>query len=234
MSRHSVRKCHVKPRLGMPSSLFQFQMLRQSGGLAFALLAFLGNLAIAQKTKGLTGNFVSFKGAFVCFGIGVMKPASRAKPFGRNHGTFRFPVIAIDRGRLCGLKEVAMRKLMITALLMGIAGTVFAEEMRIPINADDLQWGPAPNAFPAGAQIAVISGNPFNEGLYVLRLKMPADYKIPAHSHPTSEYVTVLSGGFYIGMGDKLDPQQVVQSGSDLGYRNSHWSIAHALLNLTP
>jgi anti-sigma factor ChrR (cupin superfamily) len=101
-----------------------------------------------------------------------------------------------------------MRKLMITALLIGIAGTVFAEEMRMPINADELQWGPAPNAFPAGAQIAVISGDPFNEGLYVLRLKMPADYKIPAHNHPTSEYITVLSGDFHIGMGDKLDPQK--------------------------
>jgi anti-sigma factor ChrR (cupin superfamily) len=101
-----------------------------------------------------------------------------------------------------------MRKVMITVLLMGIAGTVFAEEMRMPINSDDLQWGPAPNAFPAGAQIAVISGDPFNEGWYVLRLKMPANYKIPAHNHPTSEYITVLSGDFHVGMGDKLDPQK--------------------------
>jgi quercetin dioxygenase-like cupin family protein len=108
-----------------------------------------------------------------------------------------------------------MRKLMITALLMGVAGTVFAEEMRMPINANDLQWGLAPNAFPAGAQIAVISGDPFNEGLYVVRLKMPADYKIPAHYHPTSEYITVLSGDFHVGMGDKLDPQkgQLLRSG---------------------
>ena len=35
-----------------------------------------GNLAIAQQTKGLAGNFVSFKEAFVCFGIGVMLAAS--------------------------------------------------------------------------------------------------------------------------------------------------------------
>jgi hypothetical protein len=40
------------------------------------LLAFLGNLAIAQQTKGITGNFGTFKGAFVCFGIGVMLAAS--------------------------------------------------------------------------------------------------------------------------------------------------------------
>ena len=47
-----------------------------NGGAAVALLAFLGNLAIAQQTKGLTGNFVIFKEAFVCFGVGVMLAAS--------------------------------------------------------------------------------------------------------------------------------------------------------------
>ena len=40
---------------------------------------------------------------------------------------------------------------------------------------------------------------------YVVRLKMPAGYKIPAHNHPTSEYVTVLSGKLHLGLGDKLD-----------------------------
>jgi quercetin dioxygenase-like cupin family protein len=39
----------------------------------------------------------------------------------------------------------------------------------------------------------------------VIRLKMPAGYKVPAHNHPTMEYVTVLSGEFHLGMGDKLD-----------------------------
>ena len=43
-----------------------------NGAASVALLAFLGNLAVAQQTKGLAGNFVTFKEAFVCFGIGVM------------------------------------------------------------------------------------------------------------------------------------------------------------------
>jgi hypothetical protein len=47
-----------------------------NGAASVALLAFLGNLAIAQQTKGLAGNFASFKEAFVCFGIGVMLAAS--------------------------------------------------------------------------------------------------------------------------------------------------------------
>jgi hypothetical protein len=47
-----------------------------NGGASVALLAFLGNLAIAHQTTGLTGNFVAFRGAFLCFGIGVMLAAS--------------------------------------------------------------------------------------------------------------------------------------------------------------
>jgi hypothetical protein len=57
-----------------------------------------------------------------------------------------------------------------------------------------VKWGAAPNVFPAGAQIAVVSGDPFKDGLYVVRLKISANYKISAHNHPTTEYITVLSG----------------------------------------
>jgi hypothetical protein len=47
-----------------------------NSGASVALLAFLGNLAIAHQTSGLTGNFVAFRGALLCFGIGVMLAAS--------------------------------------------------------------------------------------------------------------------------------------------------------------
>lgn len=69
----------------------------------------------------------------------------------------------------------------------------------------DAKYGPVPPSFPPGAQVAVLSGNPFGAGDYVLRLKMPAGYEIPAHNHPTVENVTVISGQFHAGMGDKLD-----------------------------
>jgi hypothetical protein len=69
--------------------------------------------------------------------------------------------------------------------------------------------GPAPPVLPR--RIRNLSGDPSKDGLYVLRLKMPANYKIPAHNHPTSEYVTIISGNFHIGMGDKLDEQKGVE-----------------------
>jgi len=71
------------------------------------------------------------------------------------------------------------------------------------VQANDLKWS-APAAYGAGAQIAVVKGDP-KEGVYVVRLKVPAGFKIAAHTHPNDENVTVLSGSFNIGTGDKLD-----------------------------
>jgi quercetin dioxygenase-like cupin family protein len=96
---------------------------------------------------------------------------------------------------------------LVLALGLLLAGTsiAFAQDMRPPINADDVKWGPVPPNIAAGAQLAVISGDPSKEGLFVIRLKMPAGYKVPAHYHPQYENVTVLTGEFHVGMGDKLD-----------------------------
>ena len=69
----------------------------------------------------------------------------------------------------------------------------------------DLKWAVGPASLPAGAQAAVLEGDPAKAGPFTLRLKIPADYKIPAHSHPADEHVTVISGTFHMGMGDKLD-----------------------------
>jgi anti-sigma factor ChrR (cupin superfamily) len=95
-------------------------------------------------------------------------------------------------------------------LLCLSAGTAFAQSaaMTPPMNADSMKWSAAPPVLPQGAQMTVISGDPSKEGLYVVRLKTPANYKIPAHNHPTTEYVTVISGSFHVGMGDKLDETQ--------------------------
>ena len=67
-----------------------------------------------------------------------------------------------------------------------------------------LKWADVPS-LPAGAKIAVIEGS-MNEAVpFTIRLKLPADYKVPAHWHPAIEHVTVISGTFNMGVGDKLD-----------------------------
>jgi quercetin dioxygenase-like cupin family protein len=71
--------------------------------------------------------------------------------------------------------------------------------------AADLKWSDAPPSLPAGAKISVLDGDPGKQGMFTIRLQMPAGYKIPAHTHPTTEHVTVISGTTYLGMGPKLD-----------------------------
>lgn len=73
------------------------------------------------------------------------------------------------------------------------------------MSASDIKWGPVPPVLPAGAQIAVLQGNPFAEGVYTLRLKMPSGYSIAPHFHPTDEMVTVVSGTLLYGHGDDVD-----------------------------
>jgi quercetin dioxygenase-like cupin family protein len=69
---------------------------------------------------------------------------------------------------------------------------------------DELKWTDIPS-LPAGAKLAVIEG-PLNEAVpFTFRLKFPANYQIPAHWHPAIEHVTVISGTFNMGTGDKLD-----------------------------
>ena len=67
------------------------------------------------------------------------------------------------------------------------------------------KWGPAPPLLPPGAQIAVLAGDPTKTGNYTVRLKFPANYDIPAHSHPTDENVAIVSGELFMAMGTKLD-----------------------------
>ena len=71
------------------------------------------------------------------------------------------------------------------------------------VTPDTLKWAEPP-VLP-GAQLAVVQGDPSKEGLFVYRIKMPAGYKIPPHTHKASENVTVLSGVFYFGLGEKFD-----------------------------
>jgi quercetin dioxygenase-like cupin family protein len=81
-----------------------------------------------------------------------------------------------------------------------------------------------------GAEAAVLSGDPGKAGPFTIRLKVPAGYKVPAHSHPTAEAVTVISGDFNLGMGDKLDESraQKLSAGSfvDLPANMNHFAFA--------
>ena len=95
-----------------------------------------------------------------------------------------------------------------SVLVAAMVGAAFAQDANAPAHVmsapKDLKWGDPPAVFEKGASFTVVSGDPSKEGLYVVRLKMPAGYKIAPHWHPTDEHVTVLSGTFGLGMGEKF------------------------------
>jgi quercetin dioxygenase-like cupin family protein len=83
--------------------------------------------------------------------------------------------------------------------------TEVAPAAHVMIEPGDVAWAPGPGSLPPGAQFAVIEGDPTQAGPFTMRLSFPAGYRIPAHSHPAIEHITVLSGVFGIGTGDALD-----------------------------
>lgn len=66
----------------------------------------------------------------------------------------------------------------------------------------EVQWGPAPPMLPAGSEVAVVAGDPSQEGLFVLLAKFPPGYEVPAHTHPTIEILTVISGSLNFSHGE--------------------------------
>ena len=102
-----------------------------------------------------------------------------------------------------------MLRIHLALLIAAVAGPASAQ-----IAPDKLQWGPAPAMFPKGGTMAVLSGNPEKPGFSTVRMRMPAGFTIPAHWHPMTEYVTVLSGEVHFGMGDKLDKAKGTKLGA--------------------
>jgi quercetin dioxygenase-like cupin family protein len=96
----------------------------------------------------------------------------------------------------------------LVALTLGVAGnfaTRAADHHHTVVSGDAVKWGPAPASLPPGAQAAALLGHPTKEGPFVLRLKFPAGFVIPPHRHTKDEFVTVISGRFAIGSGEKVD-----------------------------
>jgi hypothetical protein len=99
------------------------------------------------------------------------------------------------------MRRLVFAVLMLVALAM--APVMAQQPGHVVSMPDTLKWAEPP-VLP-GARLAVVHGDPGKEGLFVYRLKMPANYKIPPHFHKASENVTVLTGTFWIGLGEKFD-----------------------------
>ena len=74
--------------------------------------------------------------------------------------------------------------------------------------SEDIDWKPFA-AFPPLARLAVVAGQPSEPGLYTIRVKVPHGVKLMPHRHSEDRIYTVISGVFYIGLGDEFDPDKL-------------------------
>ena len=106
------------------------------------------------------------------------------------------------------------------------------------VQDDAVKWGPASPALPSGSQQSVLVGDPSKEGGYVVRLKLPAGYKVAPHTHPNDENVTVISGIFHVGLGDTFDESkgQAVKAGGYVqvpkGVQHFAWASQDTVIQL--
>lgn len=118
-----------------------------------------------------------------------------------------------------------MRLLVVAATLWALASPAFAQDdQKIDRMVADahkvfeegsIDWKDEP-ILPKGAKSALVVGDPSEAGVFIAYLKFPADYVIPAHTHPFTEVVTVLKGAVANGFGKKLDREkgQILDAGS--------------------
>jgi quercetin dioxygenase-like cupin family protein len=69
---------------------------------------------------------------------------------------------------------------------------------------EDIEWQAFP-AFPPSVRLAVIVGQPAEPGPYVIRVNVPSGVKLMPHRHPEDRIYTVMSGVFYVGLGERFD-----------------------------
>ena len=117
------------------------------------------------------------------------------------------------------LKPMTLGMIAATLLALaawGQAGGEKHDQDHVIVRPDAVKWGPAPPGLPAGAQAAVLLGDPGKAAPYVLRVKLPAGYKVPPHWHSTDENVTVIQGTLMVGKGEKFtaDAAEALPTGS--------------------
>lgn len=134
-----------------------------------------------------------------------------------------------------------MRRYLTLAAVVVIGGAIgpsAAQSRHIMAAPDSLAWGPAPASLPAGAQAAVLEGDPAKPGAFTLRIKMPDGYTIAPHWHPADEHVTVMQGTFVMGPGEKIDRSNghALVAGSfammPAGTRHFAWTKGETIIQL--
>ena len=103
---------------------------------------------------------------------------------------------------------------------------------------DHINWKPGPPSLPPGSRMAVLEGDPTKEGFFTMRVSLPDGFEIRPHVHPAVEHLTVISGTFNFGMGDKFDKSatQAMPAGTfghwPAGMKHFAWAKGETIVQL--
>jgi len=95
----------------------------------------------------------------------------------------------------------------ILAVSAAVSGTCLAGDHppgHLVVSPADVEWS-AVGSLPPGAEATVLEGDPSKAEPFTMRIRFPANYDVPVHTHPAVERVTVLEGTLYVGIGETFD-----------------------------
>ena len=101
-----------------------------------------------------------------------------------------------------------MKRILIGLALLGLARSGFGQEMKM-VKVEDLVWKEHP-VFK-GAETVILVGDPTKAETIVQRTKFPPNYRVPPHTHPYAEVVTVVSGNYWNSFGQSFDKSKGVE-----------------------
>jgi quercetin dioxygenase-like cupin family protein len=73
---------------------------------------------------------------------------------------------------------------------------------------ENIDWKPFA-AFPPSVRLAIIAGQPSEPGSYMIRVRVPGGVRLMPHRHSEDRIYTVISGIFYIGVGEEFDSDKL-------------------------
>lgn len=106
------------------------------------------------------------------------------------------------------MKRSAYSSSVVAVALVAVLVGNSAAQTREPVMAltsEEMKWGPQGSLALPGMEQATLVGNPAMAGPYTIRLKFPAGFKLAPHAHTDSREVTILSGTWYTGYGERYD-----------------------------
>jgi len=79
----------------------------------------------------------------------------------------------------------------------------------VALTPAEMKWTSQGAYARPGMEQTNLVGDPAKPGPYTMRLRFPKGYRVEAHTHPDSREVTIISGVFATGYGEKFDSEKL-------------------------